>query len=246
MKPILARIYFFYILVLFALSILPTFIGIIIIKIFFREPAYSNVLHTWFQIWMGYYLPMIGCPVSYKGRHFFEKNKNYVVVCNHNTLFDVPVSSPGIPFANRTLAKVEFSKIPIFGTVYKSNAILLSRDDMKSRVESFKKMKAVLDQGLNLCLYPEGTRNKTDMPIARFYDGAFIVAIEAQKPIIPALIFNTKKLLDTSKKYWAWPHKLEFHFLEPIPTIGLKKEDAAKLRTQVYELMKNYYVKNNI
>ncbi len=245
MKFIVARIYFFYVLLFFAISVLPTYIGIVCIKLFYKEPKYSKVLHTWFQWWMGYFLPLIGCPVTYKGRQYFDKNKNYVVVVNHNTLFDVPVSSPGIPLPNRTLAKDEFAKIPIFGLVYKAGSVLLTRNDMQSRKDSFKKMKEVLDSGLTLCLYPEGTRNKTNMPIARFYDGAFLVAIQAQKPIIPALIFNSKKIVDTTKKFWAWPHPLEFHFLEPIETVGMTTENAAALRSKVYNLMLEYYTQHN-
>jgi 1-acyl-sn-glycerol-3-phosphate acyltransferase len=98
---------------------------------------------------------------------------------------------------------------------------------------------------LHLCLFPEGTRNKTDEPIARFFDGAFRVAIMAQKPIMPGLIFGTKNILHPHKKMWAWPHKLEIHFLEPIETTGMQTEETDALKMNVFNLMKAYYIKNS-
>lgn len=71
---------------------------------------------------------------------------------------------------------------------------MVTRQDAQSRKDSFPKMIEALNKGLHLCLFPEGTRNKTSEPLARFYDGAFKVAIEAQKPIIPGLIFGTKNI----------------------------------------------------
>jgi 1-acyl-sn-glycerol-3-phosphate acyltransferase len=122
---------------------------------------------------------------------------------------------------------------------------LLDREDQKSKTESFKKMVAALDKGLNLCLFPEGTRNKTNEPIARFFDGAFRVAIMAQKPVMPGLIFGTKNILHPTKKMWAWPHKLQIHFLEPIETVGMKTEETDGLKVKVFNTMKDYYNTNN-
>jgi 1-acyl-sn-glycerol-3-phosphate acyltransferase len=150
--------------------------------------------------------------------------------------------SPGIPGPNRTLAKVEMAKIPIFGYIYKCGSILVSRDDAQSRKESISLMLEALNKGLHLCLFPEGTRNKTDQPLARFYDGAFTVAIQAQKSIIPGIIFGTKSILDSNKKIWAWPHKIQLHFLPEISTEGMTVSDTGKLKQLVFETMKNYYL----
>lgn len=165
-----------------------------------------------------------------------------MVTMNHNTLADVPVSSPGIPGPNRTLAKVEMAKIPIFGYIYQSGSILVTRQDAQSRKESVPLMVEALEKGLHLCLFPEGTRNKTDQPLARFYDGAFKVAIQAQKPIIPGVIFGTKHILDPDKKIWGWPHKIQLHFLPEISTEGMIAADTERLKQLVFETMKKHYV----
>jgi 1-acyl-sn-glycerol-3-phosphate acyltransferase len=86
---------------------------------------------------MGLFMPLVFCPVRRKGAAHFEKGKTYVVVCNHSSFMDVPVSSPWIPGANKTLAKIEIAKVPLFGTIYKLGSILVDRNNEKSRKESF-------------------------------------------------------------------------------------------------------------
>jgi len=237
-------LFFAYAMALFVVTMLIVFIPVWITTLF-DEPRRSKLLHPIFKTWMSIFLPLVGCPVRRKGKHFFEKGQNYVVVINHNSLADIPVSSPWIPGPNKTLAKVEMAKIPIFGVIYKAGSILLDRKHEKSRRESFVKMQEMLDLGLHLCLYPEGTRNKTQKPLQQFYDGAFIAAIRAQKPIIPALIFNTKKIYPATKTpFWATPMPIHIHFLEPISTEGLTLSNTVELKERVHKLMEEYYVTN--
>lgn len=100
------------------------------------------------------------------------------------------------------------------------------------------KMKAVLEMGLHMCIYPEGTRNKTSQPLQRFHDGAFKLAVETKKEVIPSLIFYTSKVLPR-KPFFFWPHKVEMHFLAPV---SVENKTSQQLREEVFELMKNYLV----
>lgn len=244
MKRILGHIYFVYGIILFIITMIIVFIPIWLISLL-PEPLSSKVLQPVFRGWMGIYLPLVFCPVIRKGTRNFAKGATYVVVCNHNSLVDIPVSSPWIPGPNKTLAKAEMAKIPLFGVIYKAGSILVNRKKGGSRRESFTKMQEMLDLGLHLCLYPEGTRNKTDKALQPFYDGAFITAIKSQKPIVPALIFNTGKILPHNTKLWARPLPIYFHFLEPVPTAGLSLNDTAMLKEKVYGIMESYYIAHN-
>ena len=242
-KKLAGNIFFIYAILLFVVTMLVVFIPVWITS-FFPEPRRTRMLHGIFRTWMGVYLPLVLCPVHRKGKEHFKKGENYVVVVNHNSLADIPVSSPWIPGANKTLAKMEMAKIPIFGVIYKSGSVLVDRKKEGSRRESFMRMQEMLDLGLHLCLYPEGTRNKTDKPLQPFYDGAFNVAIKAQKPVIPALIFNTKKIYPNTSTTWAAPMPIHIHFLQPISTEGLTLADTALLKERAFNIMEEYYVAN--
>lgn len=244
MKNILGRLFFVYALVVFAATMLVVFVPIWLISLL-PEPYRARALHPVFRLWMGVFMPLVFCPVFRKGKKNFKKGQQYVVVINHNSLVDIPVSSPWIPGPNKTLAKAEMAKIPIFGVIYKCGSILVDRKKENSRRESFSRMRATLDMGIHLCLYPEGTRNKTSEPVQPFFDGAFITAIRAQKPIMPGVIFNTGKVLPHNKKLWARPMPIHFHFLEPIPTEGLSLSDVAVLKERVHQIMSTYYIANN-
>ena len=90
--------------------------------------------------------------------------------------------------------------------------------------------------GLHMCIYPEGTRNKTAEPLQRFHDGAFKLAVETQKPIIPALITGTTKVLPR-KPFYFWPHPVYMHFL---PEVAVQGKTYQQLKDEVFTGMKNY------
>ena len=208
------------------------------------ENKFPAALHKTFRIWMGIFMPLIFCPVRHYGRHKFVKGKNYVVVVNHNSFIAIPVSAPGIPVPSVTLAKVEISKFPFFGYIYKQGTILLDRKDRKSRYESFAKMKQVLQEGLNLCLYPEGTRNKSNELLGKFKDGAFKVAVEGKTDVMVGVILGTKHILHPTKKMFAWPHKIEFHFLGEESVENYEATEISILRERVRNRMLDFIKEN--
>src|SRR6185436_5631575 len=103
----------------------------------------------------------------------FKNGENYIVVCNHNSFMDVPLTTPFIPGPNKTIAKIEMAKIPLFGLIYQRGSVLVDRKNEESRKNSYIKMKDVLQMGMHMCIYPEGTRNKTTAPLQPFHNGAF-------------------------------------------------------------------------
>ena len=206
------------------------------------EPKRTKIFRTTVRIWMSLFFILTGCGFKVKGRENFKKGEIYIVTCNHNSLMDVPCSTPFIPGANKTIAKIEMSRIPIFGLIYKRGALLVDRKDKNSRKNSFSRMKRVLDLGMHMCIYPEGSRNKTDQPLTAFHDGAFKLAVETRKSIIPAVIFNTRKIMPANKGLYFWPANMEIHFLEPIPVVEGESYEA--LKNKVFRVMENYYAQN--
>ena len=207
----------------------------------FKEPFASKWHRGVSRIWMTFFLNLIGCPLKVVGKEYFAEEQNYVVVCNHNSLMDIPITTPFMPQANKTIAKTTFAFIPVFGWIYAAGSILVNRKSEQSRRDSFKKMRWVLTIGLDMVIYPEGTRNRTNDPLKSFYDGAFKLAVDTGKPVMPALLFNTRKVLPPGKFFYLEPHKMEMHFLPP----AISKETHSKqLKEKVFTQMWNYYEAN--
>lgn len=239
-KNILGRIFALWAILVFALSLLVILIPVWVIALE-KEPKRTVAIFKIFNVWMKFFFVFTGVRRIFKGKENFKQGENYIVICNHNSFMDVPLSSPGIPGANKTIAKVEMSRIPLFGTIYKSGSVLVDRKSEQNRKASYSRMKEVLQMGLHMCIYPEGTRNKTKEPLQRFHDGAFRLSVDTKKEIIPAVIFYTNIVLPRNKTFYFWPHKVEMHFLQPISPSGFSVDE---LKQKAFEVMQEYYIKN--
>jgi 1-acyl-sn-glycerol-3-phosphate acyltransferase len=184
------------------------------------------------RIWMMIWLPLVGCPVRVKGWQHFQKGKSYIILFNHNALLDVPLSAPFVPGPNKTIAKDSFARVPLFGWFYSKGSVLVNRKSEQSRKKSFLEMKNVLQQGMHMCIYPEGTRNRTSAPLKPFYDGAFKLAIDTGNAIIPCVIFGTKEAMPTHKPFYLLPHILRMEFMEPISPVGQTVESLKNISYQ--------------
>ncbi len=207
------------------------------------EPKRTFIFINLSRVWIKLFFCFSFVRRKYIGKDFFTPGENYIVVCNHNSFMDVPICSVGIPGANRTIAKISMSKIPLFGLIYKRGSVLVDRKNNESRKASFSKMKAVLDLGMHMCIYPEGTRNKTTNTLQPFHDGAFKLSVESGKSIIPALIFNSKKIIPPNHFFYFWPGKLEMHFLKPVSLSP--NETFLELKERVFKIMNDYYLLHN-
>lgn len=239
-KNILGRFFALWAILIFVPTMLVFFIPIWIAGLW-KEPRRTVIFRHSAKMWMRIFFFFSGIRISIRGKNNFKKGDNYIVVCNHNSLMDVPLTTPFIPGANKTIAKIEMAKIPLFGLIYQRGSVLVDRKSEESRKNSFAKMKEVLNLGLHMCIYPEGTRNKTNQPLQPFHNGAFKLAIDSGKAILPAVIFDTAKVLPADKSFFFWPVKIRMHFLEPVP-VGASTLD--ELKEKVFQQMKEHYVNN--
>lgn len=200
------------------------------------QDLFIRISRTWMKVW----LLMVGCRYQIKGKEHFKKGETYIVTCNHNSLLDVPLSSPFIQGPNKTIAKSTFAKVPLFGFFYMKGAILVDRKSDKSRRESYDKMKNVLKSNMHMCIYPEGTRNRSSEPLKKFHDGAFRLALDTGYSILPAVIFNTKKAVPADKSFFFRPMKIGIHFLEPVSAVGKTTEE---LKEEIFNITRDHYVK---
>lgn len=241
LKNIFARIWALWGLLSFVVTFLIIFIPSML-SYLMKGPGGQYYFIKVAKFWMNIWLPLIGCPLKVKGKENFEKGKSYVVVFNHNTLLDVPLSAPYVPGPNKTIAKASFAKVPLFGWFYIKGSVLVDRKNEQSRIKSYEEMKKVLANGMHMSIYPEGTRNRTNEPLKQFYDGAFKLATETKKEIIPCLLFGTKQAMPVNKSFYLLPAKLQMHFLPPVSSEGI---EAKQLKEKVFTIMKDYYTANN-
>ena len=240
LRDILARVLAVWTLLVFA-STMFIFIWFYLICYLLSEPQKTRWHRQVSKLWMGLYLFLSGCRFKVTGKEVFDTTTNAVIVCNHNSLIDIPVSFPFLPRANKTIAKKSFSRIPIFGLIYTFGTVLVDRRDERSRKQSVDDMKKVLETGLDMLIYPEGTRNRTNEPLKSFHNGAFKLAIDTNKPIIPVVLLNTKKILPAKPAMYFTPGKIQMDIL---PAIYPEGHSIDSLKNKVFEIMANHYTAN--
>lgn len=240
LTPITARLLALWAIISFIASFLVIFLPSMFCWLV-PDPKGQDLFIRIARWWMRAWLHLVGCPLKVKGTGHFRKGETYIVTCNHNSMMDIPLSCPFIPGPNKTIAKSFFVRVPIFGFYYMKGAVLVNRKSEASRRASYDKMKSVLQKGIHMSIYPEGTRNRTPEPLKKFHDGAFRLAVETGHAIIPAVILHTKKVLSSKRKFWFTPTRLEIHFLEPV---GSASKTAEELKQEVFNIMRDHYVRH--
>lgn len=239
LRNIFARVWACWGLLSFAVTFLIFFLPSMIANLYKDERKGQVYFIVISRLWMNTWLTLIGCPVTIRGREHFVPGETYVVVFNHNALLDVPLSAPYVPGANKTIAKASFAKVPLFGLFYSRGSVLVDRNNEQSRIRSYEAMRRVLKQGIHMCIYPEGTRNRTAEPLKPFYDGAFRLAVDAGKDVVPCVIEGTKRAMPIDKTFYLLPTRLRMTFLPPVPSADKK---VKTLKEEVFELMKKQVI----
>ena len=127
-------------------------------------------------------------------QEYLEKGKSYMLVANHTSMMDImmmlKVSKNPFVF----VGKQELAKITLFGFFYKRVCILVDRSSPQSRTLVYKRAQRRLNQGLSICIFPEGgVPDDSSIVLDSFKDGAFKLAIAHQIPIVPVTFLDNKK-----------------------------------------------------
>ncbi len=184
------------------------------------------------RIWAKFVLIGMGFSYTFKGKLELEKNKSYVFVANHTSMTDIMLMLVAVkrhPFV--FVGKKELQNIPLFGFIYKRVCILVDRGNSKSRYAVFERAQKRINQGLSICIFPEGGVPDESIVLDEFKEGAFRIAIEHQIPIVPMTFFDNKKRFSYTF-FSGSPGKMRVKIHKKIPTEGLTLLDKNEIKTK--------------
>jgi 1-acyl-sn-glycerol-3-phosphate acyltransferase len=107
-----------------------------------------------------------------------------------------------------------------------------------------KKMKEILNDGISVWIFPEGTRNKTDEPLIDFIDGAFRLAVDMKSPIIVSTLVGMRHINNPNYKIDMAPGFVRCYFEKPIDTSQITAAEIPALKEQVRNLMLSRLIPN--
>lgn len=146
----------------------------------------------------------------------YDPAEKSIIVANHISYLDIPMLVKVFRKPLRPLGKIEMTKIPVFGFIYKNAIVTVDRSDATHRAASLKTLKSILNKGISIFVFPEGTFNETAAPLKEFYNGAFKLAVETQTPVQPVLFLDTYSRMHYKTVFSLTPGKCRAVYLQKI------------------------------
>jgi len=185
--------------------------------------------------------------VSVEGLDHLTAGRTYVFVSNHQSIYDIPIIFDSLPFQLRIIAKESLARFPVLGWHLKRGGHLFVDRRHPDRVGILKRWRSLVDDGLSLLIFAEGTRSP-DGHVARFHGGSFLLALEAGLPIAPITVIGSRQVMPKGRlRTEPADVKLVVHApIEPaslaVPTVRDAKGLADRVRgvvAQTVETLQN-------
>ncbi|UOK43205.1 MULTISPECIES: lysophospholipid acyltransferase family protein [Flavobacterium] len=190
------------------------------------------------RIWARIIFYGMGFRYEVEEEYKMEVGKSYVLVANHTSMMDIMLMFLLVkrhPFV--FVGKMELVNLPIFGFFYKRTCILVDRNSFKSRFAVFERAQKRINQGLSICIFPEGGVPEDESIILdEFKDGAFRIAIEHQLSILPMTFGGTKEHFSFTF-FSGSPGKMRIKIHQPIETSGKTLNHKKELKEKVHHVI---------
>jgi 1-acyl-sn-glycerol-3-phosphate acyltransferase len=237
LKP-LQWVYSIYAFITFVAIMLLIF-PLVIVSSFFGRIRGGNMILRLCMFWADLWFPLIFIfpKKIYETPH--DKKRSFIFVTNHISYLDAAILVKAYRQRVRPLGRVELSKIPVFGFIYRNAIVTVDRSSPGNRSKSVRILKSIIKKGISVLVFPEGTFNMTHQPLKEFYDGAFRVAIETQTPVKPVLFLDAYSRLNYKSIFSFTPGRCRIIYLDEIPVEGLTVRDVAKLKEKVFVIMES-------
>jgi 1-acyl-sn-glycerol-3-phosphate acyltransferase len=133
--------------------------------------------------------------IHVRGREHLRPGETYLVMSNHQSLYDIPVLFCVIGANIRMITKKELFGLPVFGRALTAGGFIsIDRSNRRTAMRSLDRARDLLADGTHVWIAPEGTRSRTGA-LLPFKKGAFYLAFEAGLPILPVTLRGTRDAL---------------------------------------------------
>ena len=173
-------------------------------------------------------------PIKRVGRKEQYNERAFIYVGNHLSVLDVIPVAASLDRPVHFMAKKEIANKKI-GKWFtnKSECILVNRDgyDMRGIMLAMKYLK----NDESICIFPEGTRNKTDEIFLPFKSGAAALSIKTKTPIVMMVQCKKVKLFKRNYIYFSEPFEFTEYYDKKLTDEDWAAADE-KLRQNMLEL----------
>lgn len=190
--------------------------------------------------WIRWIFATCGVRVAVEGLEHVAAAKTAIYMSNHQSVLDIGAIVETLPVSWRFVAKKELTYVPFFGwALGLSDQIVIDRGNRRRSVESLRRAAERVRGGVNVIIFPEGTRSP-DGTLQPFKSGGFHLALDAQVPVIPVTVSGSASLTP-KRSLEVRSGTIKVVYGAPIPTAGLAARDREHLKQRVAEAIRAGY-----
>ena len=135
----------------------------------------------------------------------------YIFVANHQSIVDIYSFGAQPVWSISMVVRGWPFRVPFLAPFMRMSGYL----DADLDPETFLvRARELLDRGISLLFFPEGTRKKKGV-LGGFKTGAFQISQRTDVPVLPLCITGTGRLLPPGKRLFS-PARVDMHFLVPV------------------------------
>lgn len=169
--------------------------------------------------------------VTVEGAENADPRRTYVVVCNHQSQYDIFLVYGWLKLDLKWVLKAELRKTPGVGIgCEKAGHIFVDRSNPDKARQSVSDALERVGDGVGILFFAEGTRS-ADGSLRPFKKGAFRVATSQNLPILPVTIIGTRDI-QRPKSLLIFPGKVSMVIHPAIEIEGESQEEIRDLMTR--------------
>jgi 1-acyl-sn-glycerol-3-phosphate acyltransferase len=180
--------------------------------------------HRCARAWAWLILQTTGVRTQVSGLERLDLGQSYVIASNHQSIYDIPILFATLPLQLRIVAKASLGRFPFLGWHLQRTGHLLV-DRRKPGAGIVAKMRRLVREAHSLIVFPEGTRS-ADGSVGRFKKGPFLVAIDAQLPVVPVSVSGSRHVMKKGR-LMVCPGDVRVTIHAPIPTSGVSRAQVS-------------------
>lgn len=185
-----------------------------------------------------------GTKLTVIGEENVPTDEPVLYIGNHRSFFDIVITYARCPRLTGYISKLSMKKVPLLSIwMTRLHCLFLDREDIR---EGLKTILAGIDNiknGISMCIFPEGTRNKTDELLLPFKEGSFKMAEKSGCAIIPMALTNSAEIFENHFPLIKSTHVI-LEYGKPIYPSDLDKETKKKIGAHCQGIIEEMLVKN--
>ncbi len=196
----------------------------------------GHMVHYIGKFWSLLNVFLAGARITVKGRQKIDKKRTYVIMSNHQSLFDIWALIGRLPLQLRWIIRSGIKKTPVFGyALERMGHIYIDRGSRENTAQGLRKAVQKAKEGTSVVIFPEGTRSRNGR-LQRFHRGGAVIALGSGAPILPITVNGSRFVLPKGTLA-LMPGRIQVVVGDPIDPGSFREDQKDMLMAAVREVI---------